>query len=151
MEAVPGMLHPTEEQHFASWTIHKVQMAASSRIPVNAAAASWTLTNDFFHWCMQSYFLNAKHNVILQKSSIFTAVWTKHTAYIVHIFCKEIFYHPPFHLPITSAPYHSKLLWNKEGKQHSRFRHFIILILSYKKLCSSTQKAHCFSIYDSDS
>ena len=64
---------------------------------------------------MQSYFLNSNHNVLLQKSSIFMAIWTKHTAYIVKDFCKEIsITKKTYHW--LSVPNHSERLWNKKGK-----------------------------------
>ena len=53
----------------------------------------WLLS--FTHSCWswtQSYFLHTKPNVLLQKSSVFIelTIWTKYTAYIVYLFCKQL-------------------------------------------------------------
>ena len=42
------MQHLMEEQHLLCGSIHRIQMAVSCRIQMNAAAASGTLTDDFF-------------------------------------------------------------------------------------------------------
>lgn len=62
-------------------------------------------------------------------------------------FARKFFITNHFIYQLPSAPNHSKLLWNKEGKQHSCFRHFIILILSYKKLSVPLLKKHIASLF----
>ena len=88
---------------------------------------------------MQSYFLNTKHNILLQKSSIFMAIWTRHTAYIVKDFCMEISNHKTliiyFQSQITASGCETK-----KGSNTCSFCQFIILILLHVQrqmfLCS---------------
>ena len=113
----------------------------------------WLLS--LIHSClcwMQSYFLNTKHNALLQKSSIFIAIWTIHTAYIVKDFCKEISNHKKLIIY-----FQSQIIENgcemKKGSNTCSFCHFIILILLHVQrqifLCSQNTLL-LFSTYDND-
>ena len=115
----------------------------------------WLLSFTHSRWSWtQSYFLHTKPNVLLQKSSVFIELttWTKYTAYIVHVFCKEIFFIAKnFITNLPSAPNHSKWLWNKEGKQYSSFWLLIILIAPFKELNAPLLTKHIILfLYDND-
>ena len=102
---------------------------------------------------MQSYFLNTNHNVLLQKSSIFMAIWTKHTAYIVKDFCKEISNHKKKLTIDFQSQIIAKGCETKKGSNTCSFCHFIILFLLLVQrqlfLCSQNTLL-LFSTYDND-
>ena len=144
-----NILHP------AVFTRCRQELPAESKWVLLPPVEPWLVTS-FSHslilcW-MQSYFLNTNHNV-LQKSSIFMAIWTKHTAYIVKDFCKEISNHKKKLTIDFQSQIIAKGCETKKGSNTCSFCHFIILFLLLVQrqlfLCSQNTLL-LFSTYDND-
>lgn len=158
IEAVSGHAYLMEEQHLPSCSIHRVQTAASCRIQMSSAAPSGTLTGDFFlsftRACAEcrAISLTTSTMCFFRKVLFSWPFFTKHTAYIVKDFCKEISNHKTliiyFQSQITASGCETK-----KGSNTCSFCHFIILILLHVQrqifLCSQKTLLR-FSTYDND-
>ena len=99
IEAASGHAYLMEEQNLPSCSIYRVQTGASCRIKMSAAAPSGTLNGDFFLSFTHAYAecraisLTTSTMCFFRKVLFSWPFFTKHTAYIVKDFCKEISNH----------------------------------------------------------
>ena len=158
IEAASGHAYLMEEQNLPSCSIYRVQTGASCRVQMSAAAPSGTLTGDFFLSFTHAYaecraiFLTTSTMCFFRKVLFSWPFFTKHTAYIVKDFCKEISNHKTLIIYFQSQTTANGCETKKGNNTCSFCQCIILIVLHYAKtnIPLFTKHITLFLTYDND-